>query len=238
MVSLWAYDKNSDELEILHKVAKDLAARLSEDYWNMEMISALEQLQKCLSNKPLMDMLMYDVTAKNSIESLLQIRKDYNEMLLMVIADLKVSPMEYMKPGIMASSLLLRPWTKEQARNVIEEFFQSYLEKCTQTDKKSIFIVESKEGKIHIPYEQIYFFEAREKKIYVCTGKDEYGFYHTIDKLAEELPEQFLRCHRGFIVNQYKIRKVALSQNIIYLADDYEIPLSRSYKPLLKGLGK
>ena len=223
---------------MLRALTKDLAAALSEDYWNIELISALDKLQARLADHPLMDMLMYDVTPRNAIESLLGIRKNYREVLLMVIADLETSPMEYMKPGIMASSLLLRPWTKEQAYEVLKEFFQAYMEKCCQTDDKSMFVIESKEGKLYIPYEQIYFFEAREKKIFVCTGKEEYGFYHTIDKLAEELPEQFLRCHRGFIVNQYKIRKVVLSQNIIYLTDGYDVPLSRSYKPVLKGLDK
>ena len=223
---------------MLRALAKDLAAELSEDYWNIELISALDKLQARLADHPLMDMLMYDVTPRNAIESLLGIRKNYREVLLMVIADLETSPMEYMKPGIMASSLLLRPWTKAQAYEVLKEFFQAYMEKCCQTDDKSMFVIESKEGKLHIPYEQIYFFEAREKKIFVCTGKEEYGFYHTIDKLAEELPAQFLRCHRGFIVNQYKIRKVVLSQNIIYLTDGYDVPLSRSYKPVLKGLDK
>ena len=223
---------------MIRALAKDLAAALSEDYWNIELISALDKLQARLADHPLMDMLMYDVTPRNAIESLLGIRKNYREVLLMVIADLETSPMEYMKPGIMASSLLLRPWTKAQAYEVLKEFFQAYMEKCCQADDKSMFVIESKEGKLYIPYEQIYFFEARETKIFVCTGKEEYGFYHTIDKLAEELPEQFLRCHRGFIVNQYKIRKVVLSQNIIYLTDGYDVPLSRSYKPVLKGLDK
>lgn len=238
MVSLLAYDKDSRELEVLRTLSKDLAAVLSEDYWRLEQASTLEILREILEDKPLMDMMMYDVTVKDAIECLMEVRKSYKETQLMIIADLSTSPMEYMKPGIMASSLLLRPWTKEQAGDVLKEFFQAYIEKSRTHDDKSVYVIESKEGKLHIPYEQIYYFEAREKKIYVCTGKEEYGFYHTIDKLSEELPEQFLRCHRGFIVNKYKIRKVALSQNMIYLTDDFDVPLSRSYKSLLKGLDK
>ncbi|MBQ6787677.1 MAG: LytTR family transcriptional regulator [Lachnospiraceae bacterium] len=238
MVSLLTYDKDSRELEILHMLSKDLAAMLSEDYWNMEQAITLDKLQAILEDKPLMDMLMFDVTPKDAIECLLKVRKSYRETQLMIIADLTTSPMEYMKPGIMASSLLLRPWTKEQAREVLKEFFQAYIEKYSQPDDKNMFVIESKEGNLHIPYDQIYFFEAREKKIFICTGKEEYGFYYTIDKLAEELPEQFIRCHRGFIVNKYKIRKVVLSQNIIYLVDDLDVPLSRSYKSIVKGMGK
>lgn len=238
MVSLLLYDRDKKELELLRALSKNLAALLSEDYWNISQADSPDALQGLLADSPLMDMLMYDVTPEDAISRLSGIRKSYREMQLMVIADLTTSPMTYMKPGIMASSLLLRPWTKEQAAEVLGEFFQAFIEQSQKTDDKDIYVVESKEGNLHIPFEQIYFFEAREKKIFVCTGREEYGFYHTIDKLADELPEQFVRCHRGFIVNRYKIRKVALSQNVIYLTNHLEVPLSRSYKPMLKGLGK
>lgn len=68
----------------------------------------------------------------------------------------------------------------------------------------------------------------------MCIGNEEFGFYHTIDGLEKELPEQFVRCHRGFIVNSTKIRKVALPQNLLYLTDDFEVPVSRSYKAEVK----
>lgn len=215
MVSLLMYGKNKKELDMLRALSKDLAALLSGDYWNIRQADSPEALQAFLADSPLMDLLMYDITPKDALGRLLGIRRNYREMQLMIIADLTTSPMEYMKPGIMASSLLLRPWTKEQAGEVLREFFQAYIEQNQKTDDKNAYVIESREGNLHIPYEQIYFFEAREKKIFVCTGKEEYGFYHTIDKLEGELPEQFVRCHRGFIVNRYKIRKVALSQNVV-----------------------
>lgn len=238
MVSLLMYDKEQKELEMLRALSKDLAAALSEDSWNIGQASTPEMLEAFLADSPLMDMLLYDVTPAAAVDRLLGIRRNYQETLLLVIADMSTSPMEYMKPGILASSLLLRPWTKEQAGEVLREFFQAHIERYSRAGDKNVYVIEAKEGNLYIPYEQIYFFEAREKKIFACTGREEYGFYHTIDRLAEELPEQFIRCHRGFIVNKYKIRKVVLSQNIVYLTDNLDVPLSRSYKPLLKGLGK
>lgn len=218
MVSLVTYDKCQSELNELKNIVKELAAKLSEDSWNIEQFSQLEQVREHIQLKPLMDMLLYDVTETEALKYLFQIRKEYQVSQIMVLADMKTSPMEYMKPGVRADSLLLRPWNKEQAIEVLREFISEYIKNIAKEkmEGNTAYIIENKDGTLSIPYEQIYYFEAREKKIYVCTGREEFGFYHTIDKLSEELPEQFIRCHRGFIVNGDKIRKIMLSQNIIY----------------------
>lgn len=238
MVSTLTYDKSVKELEKLSGILKDLAAYLSDEYWKMDKASTMAEVEAILQDTPILDMLIYDVTQSGSIEYLQEWRKLYQSTQLMLIADVKTSPMEYLKPGIMASSLLLRPWDTDQAKAVLREFVQCCIRGKEHQEGRQSYVIDSKEGTLNIPYEQIYFFEAREKKIFVCTGKEEYGFYHTIDKLDEELPNQFIRCHQGFIVNSEKIRKIILSQNIIYLADGFDVPLSRSYKSVFKGFGK
>lgn len=238
MVSLLTYDKSEKELQELRSLSKDIVALLSDEYWKMEHAHMLEHIKQFFKEQPLLDMLLYDISQKDDLEYLQDIRKEYKETLLMLIADIKTSPMDYLKPSIGASSLLIRPWSKEQAREVLEEFFCVFMEQMQQEQDDKVYLVETKEGTQRIPYNQIYFFEAREKKIYVCIGKEEMGFYDTIDNLSEKLPEQFVRCHRGFIVNKHKIKKVALSQNLIFLTDGYDVPLSRSYKSVVKGLYK
>ena len=233
MVSMAAYDEDCIELDELKAVTKELAARLSEDKWNIEQISGLKQLCAYLEKTPLLDMLLYDVTRSEALDYLRRIRKVYRTARIMILADKELSPMTYMKPDIHADSLLLRPWSREQVREVLEEFIRGCLE-AAEGMEQQFYVIETKEGSIRIPYDRIYYFEARAKKIYVCAGKEGFGFYHTIDKLVEELPEQFVRCHRGFVVNSYKIRKIMLSQSIICLADGFEVPLSRSYKAGIK----
>lgn len=240
MVSMITYDNFVKELDELKWISKDLIAKWSEDYWFVEQFSALNSLREYLDDKPLLDLLLYDVNEEEAIPYLMKLRKDYQKSHIMILADMNISPMEYMKPGIHADSLLLRPWTREQAVSVLQEFILGYI-KMVENEKRNgtdMYIIESKDGTLSIPYDQIYYFEAREKKVYLSTGSEEFGFYYTIDKLADELPDQFVRCHRGFIVNKDKIRKIMLSQNIIYLADGYDVPLSRSYKSVLKGFGK
>lgn len=240
MVSMAAYDEDRAELEELRTVIRELAARLSEDRWNIEQISGLAQLRAYLEKLPLLDMLLYDVARPEALNYLRQIRKEYRTTGLLILADTGISPMAYMKPDIQASSLLLRPWTMEQLCEVLEEFIREYLRtvQVDESTREQIYVIDTKEGKMSIPYDRILFFEAREKKIYVCAGKEEFGFYYTMDKLTEELPEQFIRCHRGFIVNSDRIRWIMWSRNIICMEDDFEIPMSRSYKAGLKEFGK
>jgi len=239
MITSISYNKLKDESVELNKIIKELAAKLTDEQWNIQGVQKQEELLKLLEDKPLMDIMLYDVTRTGDIELLENVRKDYKLAFIMLLADATVSPMKYMKPGISAQSLLLRPFTSEQAMDSLLELISGYVKTFHSpvADNTAMFVVESKdEGRICVPYDQIYYFEAMEKKVYVCTGVDEYGFYDTLDGLMDTLPEGFKRCHRSFIVNEDKILKVALSKNTIYLEDEYEVPLSRSYKPDFKEM--
>ena len=135
------------------------------------------------------------------------------------------------------TSLLLRPFDSAQVRCVVSKLVKTYFRKYFDNDvKEDVFVVESRDGKQLIPYSRISCFEAREKKVFVVTDNAEYSFYDTIENLEKELPKQFVRSHRGFIVNIDKVEKVLLSQSIIMLDDDTEVPLSRSYKSRFREL--
>lgn len=237
LVSL-TYDSNVKELGALTAIIKKQAARLTDEYWKINHAQSEEEILKFLNGNDLLDFLFYDVTPADAILLLKEIRKKHKDSSLLLIADTSISPMAYLRPGIMASSLLLRPWNEQMANNIISEFIKNYLHARKEQVGARAYVIDSKEGTLSIPYEKIFFFEAREKKLYVCTGNEEYSFYETLDALVDKLPDQFIRCHRSFIVNADKIRKIMLSKNIIYLEDGFDVPLSRSYKAVLKEFGK
>jgi len=238
MIATLIYGRKKQEVDVLLALEKDLAALAGDERWSFALCSTLRQVREHFLAKPLLDMLCYEITQGEALAFLEEIRRDYPVLHLLLVADKSLSPMAYLRPGIMANSLLLRPWSVEQARDVLAEFVASFLEKTKGALEGRAYVVESREGKTAVPYGQIYYFESREKKIYVCTGNEEIGFYHTIEELLGELPEGFARCHRSFIVNVAKIRKVMLSRNMLMLCDGFEVPLSRSYKAAFKGFGK
>jgi len=54
----------------------------------------------------------------------------------------------------------------------------------------------------------------------------------------KDLPDMFVRCHRGYIVNKNKIRRVINAENLLELDAEIYVPVSRSLKKALKELLK
>lgn len=237
MISMIIFNKKEEELLLLTKLVKELAAKLTEDYWRIETSTSLEEVSRIFQKNPLVDFSCYDITLKDTLEKLIEIRKEYVEMGLLLIADSSVSPLSYLRPSIKADALLMRPFTCENIKETLTELFMDHF-KIVSDDKEKMYVIESKEGKITVPYCKIYYFEAREKKVFIRIKSEEYGFYAVLDQLEEILPENFIRCHRSFIVNADKVLQVKLSSNSLRLSEGFDVPLSRSYKPVWKEFGK
>lgn len=233
MISMMVYNSRNEERELMQHTIRQAAARLTEEKLELEYFERLEQMTAFLKGSPLLDMACFDVSSKGSIDYLERVRRQYRETLLLLIAEPAMSPMEYIRPTILASSLLLRPVTGERLMDNLSELLEQYQEKTSGGEEESL-VIETREGKTFVPFSKIYYFEAREKKIYLRLKKQELTFYDTLEHLAERLPESFVRCHRSFIVSRSRIRRVMLSKNLIVLEQGMEIPLSRSYKPVFK----
>lgn len=233
MISMMIYDRNTKESQLLQNCAKESVAVLSEEKLEVSSYKTIEDVQRFLEKKDLLDVAFMEVTEKTGIDLAKQTRGTYEVAELLVIADSSVSPMEYLTPAVRAASLLLRPYESLDCQKVVKEFFHSIV-KNRKTEPEKVLIVENNQGKIPIPFSQIYYLEVREKRIFIRLKTKEYSKYGTLDNIAKELPENFMRCHRSFIINTEYIDTVKLSENSITLEDDIFVPLSRSYKNAIK----
>ncbi len=233
MISMMIYDPQKAEQKLLEKAARQAAASLTEERWQIYAFDTLEQVADLVRGSPLLDLACYDVAPKGSIRFLEQVRTRYQETLLLLIADPSISPMDYIRPTILASALLLRPIDARRLQDSLSELLERYKERLS-TGQEASLAVETREGTTYVPYSKIYYLEAREKKIYVRLKRQELTFYGTLEQLASQLPENFLRCHRSFIVCRDRIQKVMLSRGFLELEQGIQLPLSRSYKPLFK----
>ena len=236
MISVALVGADKREMQQLSTMLRKLAARLTDERWQIDEYPTAADFIRELDEHPVIDIGCVDFCAWGMADAAHEFRKSYKEAMLLLIADISISPTAYLKPGIRADSLLLRPLTEEQLNMVIRELVVSYLERTDDGKDSDVFVLKDAEEIWRIPYQQIYYFESREKRIFVRTRQDEYGFYGTMDRIGEMLPEGFARSHRSFIVNADKLKNVFLSQNCLQLIDGFTVPLSRKYKQKFKEL--
>ncbi len=234
MISMVIYSEDSAESIKMKTIIQDIIPVISEQKWNIKYCETLRGIESYLIVNKEISLLIFDITAPKAITMLEELRRKYEDTFLLIIANTDISPMVYMKPNIRATSLILRPTDQIEMQEVIKAFLIDFIEKHESADKKNIFKIESKGEVKYIPYESIYYFEARKRKIYLRTLTEEYIFTSTVDSLEQMLGEHFIRSHRSFIVNSRKIVSIVLSENIIKLTNDIIVPLSRGYKASVK----
>lgn len=234
MSSVLNYCANLSESRILENEFRNMAAMVSDDDWEVDSSIKLDEYVEKYMKHTQVDVSCFDVTSDGSVETLENIRKSDKSAMLVLVSDVTVSPLRYMKPTLMASSLIMKPFNRAAVSSAFKEVLDVvYADKKGDEDDKK-FCVETKSGQRYIPYNKIVYFEAREKKIFVSTQFEEFSFYSSLDELEENLPSNFARCHRSFIVNKDKVTQILFSQNTICCVDDIMLPLSRSYKPAFK----
>ena len=235
MISMLAYSHLKKELPVFKRKGVETLCRISEEDLDFTEHFDKEKLLEFLKSSPVIDISLVDVCADSGIDIAQSLRCDNQNMYIILLADMMTSPAKYIKPSILAGSLLLRPLNEEAIGSVFREAFCEYLRRFNGQQEES-FVIDNREGRQLIPYSRITYFESRDKKIYINVGMREYSLYDTLDNLEGNLSSRFIRCHRSFIVNKDKIERIFLSKNYIELSDGDTVPLSRSYKKNFKDI--
>lgn len=234
MNNLAIFGKNSVENDYLKAVSKEKIAYFSDELWDIVVHDKIDSFKEYVMNEPMIQIAYIDITVNGAIEIAELLRKKNKDVVIMLIADTKISPLVYIRPSIMAASLLLRPIKKNVAMEQITEIVRLFSH--TSKDLEGYFSMEYKGEKINVPYEKIYYFEARDKKVYLGMENKEYVFYKTIAALDEELPEFFCKCHRSIIVNTQKINKISWDLDTVELETGLIFPISRRCKKNLREM--
>ena len=88
--------------------------------------------------------------------------------------------------------------------------------------------------KVDLKIGKIMYIERLDRKVvYVCESCS-YKVNDSLHKILERLPEGYVRCHTGYIVNIHYV--AAVYSNYIVLSDGTEIPIGRAFKDNLKNV--
>lgn len=76
----------------------------------------------------------------------------------------------------------------------------------------------------------IYYIKKDGMKLVFCTNEDNYETYSSFSKFKDCLPDNFVRCHKSYIVNVNNVKKLNFSENILELKNNCSCTIGAKYK--------
>ncbi len=116
---------------------------------------------------------------------------------------------------------LTKPVDKDILSSVLDK-----LQISLDRDKQTLFCIIGKSDSISIPISSILYLESNAHRSLIYTETEHYSLYERLSSLRERLPSCFLACHKSYIVNMNKIKRI--EKNVIILENLTEIPISKS----------
>lgn len=120
----------------------------------------------------------------------------------------------------------------EELNNVLGDIYRDYLNFFAKDE--AVLNINIGTEIYRINYNQIMYLESFQKKIYVHTDNQRIGYYDSLSSLEEKLGDNFIRCHKSYIINTDKVLRISFSNMKIELSNGDEIDISRTFKNILK----
>ena len=97
-----------------------------------------------------------------------------------------------------------------------------------EDSKNAHFFIKSSGQQHRINFDDILYVESIKDYVNIKTENQEYIVLDTLKSLENQLPENFIRVHKSFILNLDKIEKIDVKN--VFLNSGKEIPIGETYK--------
>lgn len=221
------------ELGWLRERIAELTLHYSWEDYELSATAAPDEWSRWIEGFPDIAVIICDIAAEGAAARLRRARSRHPEAVVLPIADASVSPSLYVHPDILPFALLWRPLADSENEYALFRAL-SHTHSAGERSSELCFVVRHRTESWRFPYDEIYYFEARDKKIFLRTAEQELPFYETIAHLEQILPNAFLRCHKAYLVNRKHIERVDWTNRIIQLGQEIRVPLSRGYRNEIK----
>ena len=108
------------------------------------------------------------------------------------------------------------------------------------TEGKSVITMKTQDGWKPLPFSDVLYLEARDRKTYVVSKTLTGTHASTLQEFEYQLPrERFIRCHRSFIVNVHRIKEIypdTHSTFVLVMDNEEKISVSQSYSSYFRKL--
>jgi len=123
---------------------------------------------------------------------------------------------------------LIKPFQKAELFSSIEIALLNFNKQNTNAKTESDFIyIKHNEVFEKVTLDSIVYVESQKNYLLIITDEKEYRFRCTITEFITKLPDNFIKTHKGFIVNTNKIQ--GFNSNFITIGN-LKIPISKTHK--------
>ena len=172
---------------------------------------------------------------KEYVEFAKRIRRDNDRLFIVFVVEKDVDITAFVRPSVRPSGILFIPLEKARIYQTIKEIYIEYL-RASEREDQPVFTIKSGGEYFSVNTGDISFFESQGKKIAIKTQGQEILFYSNFETMLDQLPDWFVRCHRGFVVNAKHIVKTSFTDMTLKLKDKSVIPISRTYREEIRAL--
>lgn len=229
MIQIVLFSRIEAEISCIRRA---LTAYSVQHSWADCQVEAVTEPAHLMKLQQTADILISDVSDPTVVEFIKATKAKYPPIRVFPIAGPEVPPTMYVCPEIMPCGLFWRPVSSVTAEPVVEQMMALVHDQAIPPSQDS-FRISGKQKIQDVPFSSILYFEAREKKVFLRMQEQELAFASTLSKLEEDLPSEFVRCHKSFIINMRHILTVDRTNGSVVLDNRMEIPISRSYRKAL-----
>lgn len=132
-------------------------------------------------------------------------------------------------------SILTSPLDSEPTEHVLTNLLTEYRELVQPSEDENYLLVQNGGTHIRLNCREILCIESLEKKLVIHCGTQAFSVYGSMAEMESRLGSEFLRCHRGYLVNKRKIRSANMPEMMLTLENGDCVPISRSGRAILKS---
>lgn len=203
-----------DNKSILDRLSKMLSSLFIEHNFDAEVSFISTDPQSILEyvSSNIVTALFLDIDLKSKITGLDlagKIRK-FNKNVYLVFTS---AHLEYILVAYKYKTFDFMP--KPISVERLEETVIRIIEDVNSDEKKNVFIRINNRNTI-INQDSIQFIKKDGMKLIFYTDNREYEAYSSFSKISEELPNNFIRCHKSYIANVNKITNISPDNTIIF----------------------
>lgn len=223
-----------DNLNILDKLSKMLESIFTKHKFDAQVCFKSDNFDDILnyvdSNKT--DVLFLDINLKNG-KTGLQIaetvrKKNKSAYLIFMTAHLEYAMMAY---KFKTFDYIAKPLTFERLEETVTRLFEDINglpKKYIKIDSKNTFIDES----------EIFYIKRDSMKLIFHTPGHNYECYSSLKKVMDTLPDNFIRCHKSFMVNINNVVNIDPVENRLYFQNQDFCDIGPKFKPKLMEVFK